>query len=66
MNVAADKNFEKDVRDKVCQTPGVARGISLTGTTDIFTGINLYPCCWKSYYFDAPPELVRTLYGLSK
>lgn len=60
VNVAADKNFEKDVRDKVRMAPKRSKGdSSLTRIIDTFTGFNLHSGRWESYHFDAPPELVR-------
>lgn len=57
MNVASDKNFEKDVRDKVNQieTHGQVTHSSAR------LGVNLHPCGWKSDYIHVVAESVGQL-----
>lgn len=64
VNVATEKNFEKDVRDKVCPwipqlTQLRCRGrASLTCIRGV--GIHIRPCGRQSHNFNAPSEFVRT------
>jgi len=54
VNVASDKNFEKDVRNKVNQVE--------THAQDTYSspglGVNIYPCGWKSDYIHVVAESV--------
>ena len=54
VNVASDKNFEKDVRDKVNQIDHARDTHSSAGP-----GINLHPCGRKSDYIHVVAESVR-------
>lgn len=57
VNVASDKNFEKDVRDKVNQIKTYIQDThSSTGL-----GINLYTCSWKSDYIHVAAEFVGSI-----
>lgn len=53
LNVAADKNFEKDVRDKVIFATNRSCAASLTGA-----GIYIYSCCRQGHNFDAAAQFV--------
>lgn len=60
VNVAADKNFEKDIRDKVCLVYLVLYiGVSHGGI-----GLHLHTRCGKSDDPDAPSESVRFFHSL--
>lgn len=54
VNVASDKNFEKDVRDKVNQIDHAQDIHSSAGP-----GVNLHPCSWKSDYIHVVAKSVR-------
>jgi methylenetetrahydrofolate dehydrogenase (NAD+) len=55
VNVASDKNFEKDVRDKVNQ---IETHGQVTHSSAGRLGVNLHPCGWKSDYIHVVAESV--------
>lgn len=64
LNIAADKNFEKDVRDKVSWFHGDSvrfeEKIGMTDLDDAFVGLVIRPCCRKSDDLDVAEEFVST------
>jgi hypothetical protein len=58
VNVAADKNFEADVRDKVFLII-----LSVGGLLTLSRGIIVHSCGWQSHHPDAAAKFVRVSFS---